>query len=161
MPKRRLCLGPSGVINCTPLSALSFWVSLFPGTCGYNRRGCHALLQGIFLTQGSNLGLLHCRWILYYLSHQGNSDYRLGDAIGRWFPCLPELLVDLGNFRKNIPVLRTLCLEVHIWQMWSGTWKSLFFRSSVGDSEVQLGATGMVDFCTLKYSLVLSWCQKL
>ena len=23
--------------------------------------GCHSLLQGIFLTQGSNLGLLHCR----------------------------------------------------------------------------------------------------
>ena len=27
--------------------------------------GCHALLQGIFLTQGLNLGLLHCRQILY------------------------------------------------------------------------------------------------
>ena len=30
--------------------------------------GCHALLQGIFLTQGSNSGLLHllhCRQILY------------------------------------------------------------------------------------------------
>ena len=26
---------------------------------------CHFLLQGIFLTQGSNLGLLHCRQILY------------------------------------------------------------------------------------------------
>ena len=26
---------------------------------------CHALLQGIFPTQGSNLGLLHCRRILY------------------------------------------------------------------------------------------------
>ena len=32
--------------------------------------GCHFLLQGIFLTQGSNLGLLHCRQILYHLSHQ-------------------------------------------------------------------------------------------
>ena len=36
LAKRRLCLGPAGVINCTPLSALSFWVSLFPGTRGYN-----------------------------------------------------------------------------------------------------------------------------
>ena len=27
--------------------------------------GCHALLQGIFPTQGSNPGLPHCRWILY------------------------------------------------------------------------------------------------
>ena len=32
--------------------------------------GCHALLQGIFPTQGLNLGLAHYRWILYHLSHQ-------------------------------------------------------------------------------------------
>ena len=32
--------------------------------------GCHAFLQGIFPTQGSNLGLPHYRWILYQLSHQ-------------------------------------------------------------------------------------------
>ena len=30
------------------------------------------LLQSIFLTQGSNLGLLHYRQILYQLSHKGN-----------------------------------------------------------------------------------------
>ena len=30
--------------------------------------GCHFLLQGFFLTQGSNLGLLHCRRILCHLS---------------------------------------------------------------------------------------------
>ena len=34
--------------------------------------GCQALLQGIFPTQGSNPDLLHCRWILYHLSHQGS-----------------------------------------------------------------------------------------
>ena len=34
--------------------------------------GCHALLQGIFLTQVSNTGLPQCRWILYHLSHQGS-----------------------------------------------------------------------------------------
>ena len=33
--------------------------------------GYHALLQGFFLTQGLNPGLLHCRQILYYLSHHG------------------------------------------------------------------------------------------
>ena len=31
--------------------------------------GCHALLQGIFPSQGSNPGLLHCRRILYCLRH--------------------------------------------------------------------------------------------
>ena len=32
--------------------------------------GCHCLLQGIFQTQGLNPCLLHCRQILYHLSHQ-------------------------------------------------------------------------------------------
>ena len=34
-----------------------------------------SLLQGIFPTQESNLGLLHCRRILYQLSYQGSSLY--------------------------------------------------------------------------------------
>ena len=34
--------------------------------------GSLSLLQGIFPTQGSNPGLLHCRWILYQLSHKGS-----------------------------------------------------------------------------------------
>ena len=31
-----------------------------------------SLLQGIFLTRELNLGLLHCRWILYQLNYQGS-----------------------------------------------------------------------------------------
>ena len=34
--------------------------------------GSLSLLQGIFLTQGSNPGLRHCRQILYQLSHKGS-----------------------------------------------------------------------------------------
>ena len=34
--------------------------------------GSHSLLQGIFLTQGSNPGLLHYRQILYHLTHKGS-----------------------------------------------------------------------------------------
>ena len=37
----------------------------------------HAFLQGIFLNQGSNPGVLHCRWILYHLSHQGSRLWHL------------------------------------------------------------------------------------
>ena len=37
--------------------------------------GCHFLLQGIFLTQGSNLVLLRCKQILYCLRHQGSPKY--------------------------------------------------------------------------------------
>ena len=32
----------------------------------------HSFFQGIFLIQGSNLGLLHCSEIFFHLSHQGN-----------------------------------------------------------------------------------------
>ena len=35
-------------------------------------KDCHELLQGIFPAQRSNLGLPHCRWIFYCLSHQGS-----------------------------------------------------------------------------------------
>ena len=34
--------------------------------------GCHFLLQRIFLTQGSNPVLPHCRQMFYHLSHQGS-----------------------------------------------------------------------------------------
>ena len=37
--------------------------------------GSRSLLQGIFPTQGSNLGLPHCRRILYQLSHKGSPLY--------------------------------------------------------------------------------------
>ena len=36
-----------------------------------------SLLQGLFLTQGLNLGLLHCRQILYYLSNKGSPQMTL------------------------------------------------------------------------------------
>ena len=39
--------------------------------------GSLSLLQGIFLTQESNWSLLHCRWILYPLSYQGNPRFYL------------------------------------------------------------------------------------
>ena len=34
--------------------------------------GYHSLLHVIFPAQGLNPGLLHCRWVLYHLSHQGS-----------------------------------------------------------------------------------------
>ena len=38
--------------------------------------GSYSLLLGIFLTQGSNLSLLHFRQILNHLSHQGDDSYK-------------------------------------------------------------------------------------
>ena len=47
----------------------------------YTGVGSLSLLQGIFLTQGSNPGLSHCRWILYQLSHKGSPGIR------EWVAC--------------------------------------------------------------------------
>ena len=42
---------------------------------------CHDFLQGIFLIQASNLGLQHCRQILYHVSHQGSPTSFIQDII--------------------------------------------------------------------------------
>ena len=50
--------------------------------------GWYSLLQGIFLIQGSNLGLLHWRQIFYHLSHQGGPGELLeGFKHMIWFLC--------------------------------------------------------------------------
>ena len=38
---------------------------------------CRSLLQRIFLTQGSNSGLLHCRQLLYHLSYREDLRYTI------------------------------------------------------------------------------------
>ena len=52
--------------------------------------GYHALLQGIFLTQGSNPHLLHCRRTLSCQSHQGSP---LPPVL--WASCCPTCLATL------------------------------------------------------------------
>ena len=62
----KLCLTPAITQTVARQSPLSM---------GFSRQeywsGLHSLLQGIFMTQGFNPGLLHCRQILYQLSYQG------------------------------------------------------------------------------------------
>ena len=66
------------------------------GSLGKNTRIEYLpFLQGIFLTQGLNPGLLHCRKIAYYLSHKGNPMGGLGRLPG-W--CGEESLMgSIGN----------------------------------------------------------------
>ena len=46
--------------------------------------GSLSLLQRIFPTQESNRGLLHCRWILYQLSHKVIIKVKLPTSAGSW-----------------------------------------------------------------------------
>ena len=50
--------------------------------------GSCSLLQGIFPMQGSNLGLPHCRQILYQLSYQGSAVYIYGGLVTKSCPTL-------------------------------------------------------------------------
>ena len=67
----KVLVAQSCLILCDPMDCSPPGSSVHGDSPGKNTGvGCHALLQGIFPTQGSNPGLLHCRWILYRLSHQ-------------------------------------------------------------------------------------------
>ena len=82
------------------------------------RVGCHFLLQGIFPTQGSNPGLLHCRQTLYQLSHPGSP------SRWRWilFVVMRNRLV---TFLYNafsfvyISVPWEYCVEIYPLAMWT------------------------------------------
>ena len=64
----QLCTTLCGPIACSlPGTSIQ---GIFPGIS--TGVGCHFLLQGISLTQGSDPGLLHSRQMLYHLSHQGS-----------------------------------------------------------------------------------------
>ena len=90
-PKRQSLCPYSSMPLSSNVRVLWLWNS--PGKS--TRMGNHSLLQEIFLTQGLNLGLLHCRQILYCLNHQG-SPYNL---IGK---------------REN----RQVCHK-HVWKNWT------------------------------------------
>ena len=88
-------------ILCNPMDCS------LPGSCPWGSPGkntgvgCHALLQRIFPVQGLNPDLLHCRKILYCLSHQGScatlgkkraQTCSLTGHLQGWFPAKPHRL---------------------------------------------------------------------
>ena len=68
---------------CDPLDCSLPGSSVHGNSPGKNTGvGFHSLLQGIFPTQGSNSCLLHCRRILYHLSHHGSDSKILLHLLG-------------------------------------------------------------------------------
>ena len=77
--------------------------------------GSFFLLQGIFPTQGSNPHLLHCRQILYQLSHKGSPKYKQLSFIWLHLISLFEFLfnflsVKLSCFYRVTKLSSTHCL---------------------------------------------------
>ena len=77
----------------------------FPG----NSTGvdCHFLLQGIFQTQGSNPGLLHCRQMLYHLSHQGSPEKNCTKKVLMTFKLLHNIFKECSNYSMIVLMSHT------------------------------------------------------
>ena len=74
--------------------------------------GSHSLLQRIFPTQRQNPGLLHCRRLLYHLSHQGSPQF---SSVGQSCPTLCD---PMNRSTPGLPVhhqlsglLKLMCIE--------------------------------------------------
>ena len=78
--------------------------------------GCHSLLQGIFPTKGLNLGLLHCRQILYCLSHWGSPMYDKSSCI-KILQCflLPQSSGPWAVLPVQFPLEATLALSLKLY----------------------------------------------
>ena len=88
--------------------------------------GIHSLLQGIFLTKGLNLGLLHCRQILYHLSHWGSPmcRYSVQLSFGR---NLFQILLDCSSLDRWL-VKSTA--QLSSWHLFSASSSMCVFFSS-------------------------------
>ena len=75
--------------------------------------GCHALLQCIFSTQGSNQGLPHCTQVLYPLSPQRNIKKGMEERTltERWVEPLASVL---GDVHSALPIY----LLDSFWLIW-------------------------------------------
>ena len=97
----------------SPTLQVDYLPSVPPGKPPNTKMGSLSLLQGIFPTQKSNWGLLHCRQILYQLSYQG-SPYNMVDVCtgchgsiseSNFIP-LGEIVTDLTEERIPQPRLQ-------------------------------------------------------
>ena len=82
--------------------------------------GGHFLFQGIFLIQGSNQALLHCRWILYCLSHQGSPQMDetiyIFTALFFLFGCTAQHVESLfPDQEPNVHPLQWKCRSLNHW----------------------------------------------
>ena len=107
------------------------------------RLGCHSL-QGIFLTQGLNPGLLHCRQILYLLSHFRGE---------RW-------LGDVFFLSVLLSVCLSVCLSTHYLHL-LGVWPRLGshpWKLTAGVLTIFLNIHGTLLNTSLKF---FKFCQEL
>ena len=107
---RGMCLVAQSCLTlCNPLDCSLPGSSVRGDSPGKNTGvGCHALLQGMLPTQGSNPSLPHCRQMLYCLSHQESQEYWSEQPIPSPGD-LPDPGIELGS-----PALQAVGLSICI-----------------------------------------------
>ena len=135
-PQGLLCIWKRESVSCSvvsdslrphglwPTRLLWPWTSPGKTSPGKNTGvGCHSLLQGIFLTQGSNPGLLHC---LHSLSHQGSPALHivviycsLSWPVRFWYKRKVRIL-SLWKYHMGLPSTWTqmYMTDSHDWFLW-------------------------------------------
>ena len=82
--------------------------------------GRHALLQGIFPTQGWNPGLTHCRWLLSQLSPQGSPGRLMSwlkiKTFSFWSVIFSYFMQQNGQFLDQIVMCDEKCILSNDWQ---------------------------------------------
>ena len=113
---------------CDPLDCSPPGPSVYGDSPGKNTgMGCHALLQGIFLTNGLNPGLLHCRHICWHLSLQGSphivgTNLIVTEWMSRW---MSQFKLQSQTFGPGTMSIHSLVHTAHLF--WETT-LYLFFK---------------------------------
>ena len=118
------------VSHCQSLSRIhGLWERQAPLSIGFSRQeywsGLPLPSPGVFLTQGLNLGLQHCRQILYYLSHQGSPEIQSDLLVN------VQVIDFLVNASRRVPpqnILGRLCLIWFLWPLVNKSWNLRMYR---------------------------------
>ena len=115
--------------------------------------GCHFPLQGIFPTQGSSPGLLHCRLTLNCLSHQaikssvGDRQKNTGSATEREM----KLRLNLHSKHKTKTLTERVIKYVYCHRKTAGNF--VWFLCSV---HLRIQTKGSVPSCTFTYMNIVT-----
>ena len=90
-----------GIKPRTPTLQVDSLPSETPGKPKNTGEGSLSLLQGVFLTQESNWGLMYCRQILYQLSYQRS----------------PNLLMQYSGFWERIKLTVSKLIDNFLWTL--------------------------------------------
>ena len=145
--------------------SLEYWYSIKSVYKTKTGVGSYSLLQGIFPTQGLNLGLLPCRQILYHLSHQRSPEDFCKALLKKWWPLYFSLALLLyivsSNLRQNF---KSLVFTSRPQKNWYSKWlpfiNSTFYVSGTCSGDIEVNKTGNNVNMAVKFSGTGQWDER-